>query len=174
MIFCNRETIKAKLDEGSYGEIKVVGDGNITVGKYCSLAKEIVAIFLLDHRVDWISTYPFPVLWNLPIAGHPVMPDEIKVGNDVWIGAGTTLLGGAEIGDGAVIGAFSLVAGKIPPYSIAVGHPAKVIRKRFSEDIINDLLKIAWWNWDKEKIMENVKLLCSQNVKDFIKKNKVD
>lgn len=160
------------LDEGSYGTIHITGDGDVSVGKYCSLSTAIVAVFLPDHRIDWISTYPFPVLWDLPIMGHPVDPDNIKIGNDVWIGSGATLLGGADIGDGAVIGAFSLVAGKIPPYSIAVGQPAKVIRKRFSDDIIEELLKIKWWNWDKERIMENVEFLCSQNIKDFINKNK--
>lgn len=161
--------MKFKPEEGTYGTIEIDGRGKLEVGKYCSLASGIKALFLDNHRIDWISTYPFNVRWNLPeILGHPVRSRGIVVGNDVWIGRDVTLLGGAVIGDGAVIGACSVIAGKIPPYSVVVGNPAKVIKKRFSDEVIEKLLKIAWWNWSTEKIMANVELICSPEVDKFL------
>lgn len=96
---------------------------------------------------------------------------DITIGNDVWIGRNVMLLPGANIGNGAVIGAGSVVAGNIPPYSIAVGNPCKVIKKRFSEEQITLLNKIAWWNWSHERINENLYLICNEDIELFLKKN---
>lgn len=82
----------------------------------------------------------------------------VKIGNDVWIGAGALLLDGITIGDGAVIGANSLVTEDIPPYAIAYGSPAKVVKYRFSEEEINKLLSLKWWNKDEDWLKENVEL----------------
>jgi chloramphenicol O-acetyltransferase type B len=164
------EKVRLILGEGTYGTIEGEKRGTVKVGRYCSLGSGIKALFLPGHRIDWVSTYPFPVKWKLPIEGHPVPPGTITIGNDVWIGRDVTLVSGAKINDGAVIGAYSVVAGKVPPYAIVVGNPAKILRKRFSDDIIYELLKISWWNWPKEKIALHVELLCSDNVESFIQK----
>lgn len=82
----------------------------------------------------------------------------IEIGNDVWIGANVTILRGVHIGDGAVIGANTLVNKDIPPYAIVVGCPARVIKYRFEETVIQKLLNLKWWNWTDEKIQRNLAL----------------
>ena len=83
------------------------------------------------------------------------------VGNDVWLGQNVTVLPGARIGDGAVIGSNSVVAGDIPPYTVAAGNPCKVIRPRFDQALTDYLLELRWWDWDAEKIFRNLETLCS-------------
>lgn len=160
-----------EIGQHTYGKISQHGHGGVKVGKFCSIANGVQAVFLWDHRTDWISTFPFSqkMGWvEVPTEG--TRDEKIVIGNDVWIGANVVLLGGAEVLDGAVIGAYSVVAGTISPYTIAVGNPAKAIKKRFSDEEIKVLLKIAWWNWTDEKIRENVGLLSTDNVKEFIEK----
>jgi acetyltransferase-like isoleucine patch superfamily enzyme len=107
-----------------------------------------------NHRTDWITTYPFTVIYKEfnGISGHPKREKEIIIGNDVWIGQDAFILPGANIGDGAVIGARALVSKSVEPYSIFVGNPGETIRKRFDEKTIERLLEIKWWDWDIEKI----------------------
>lgn len=93
------------------------------------------------------------------------------IGNDVWIGVNACVLSGVRIGDGAVVGACSVVTRDVPPYAIVAGNPARLVRKRFDDETIEELLKIKWWDWDIERIKENLPLLLSENVKDFAEKN---
>ena len=93
---------------------------------------------------------------------------NVLIGNDVWIGRNALILSGSEIGDGAVIGVGAVVAGKIPPYSIAVGNSARVIKRRFAPQICDELLKIKLWNWDVEKINHFLPLICSCDVDKFL------
>ena len=81
---------------------------------------------------------------------------DIVIGNDVWIGYKAIILAGVKIGDGAIIGTRALVTKDVPAYSIVGGVPAKIIRKRFSEDIINELKILKWWDWPKQKIAQNI------------------
>ena len=94
---------------------------------------------------------------------------QVIIGNDVWIGAHTTIVNGVRIGTGAVIGAGAVVTKDIPPYAIVVGNPAHVIKYRFSEDVIHKLLAIKWWNWSPEKILANEKLFL--NIEKFIERH---
>lgn len=89
---------------------------------------------------------------------------DIVIGNDVWIGYKAIILAGVKIGDGAIIGTGALVTKNIPAYSIVGGIPARVIRKRFSEDIINKLKFLKWWDWPKEKIMRNISAIQSGDI----------
>jgi len=93
---------------------------------------------------------------------------RVVIGNDVWIGHNVTIMGGVNVGDGAVIGSGSIVTKDIPPYAVAVGNPAKVIKFRFNERIISNLQKIAWWNWDYSKIKEHINDF--NEVESFIEK----
>nr|WP_246566018.1 CatB-related O-acetyltransferase [Tissierella simiarum] len=97
---------------------------------------------------------------------------EIKdlciIGNDVWIGSNAVILRGVKVGNGAVIGAGAIVTKDVEPYSIVVGNPARVIKKRFSEQIIESLEKIQWWNWSKEIIRKNLDLVYSSTVDEHV------
>jgi acetyltransferase-like isoleucine patch superfamily enzyme len=126
-----------------------------------------VKIFIgAEHRVDWITTYPFssldPKFAHIP--GHPHTKGDVVIGNDVWIGWGATILSGVTIGDGAVIGASSLVTKDVAPYTIVGGNPAKLVRARFSDAHIRALLDLKWWDWDMERIHANMDLLLSGNI----------
>lgn len=98
----------------------------------------------------------------------PATKGDIVIGNDVWIGKEATILSGVTIGDGAVVGCKALVAKDVPPYTIVGGNPAKVIKKRFPNDIIEKLLKIKWWDWEDEKIEKAIPLLLSNDMVAFL------
>ena len=154
-----------------------IGD-KLIIGKFCAIAKGIEFIMNgANHRINSITTYPFNIMGNgweksaLSLSELKLKGDTI-VGNDVWIGQNVTVLPAVHIGDGAIIGANSVVAKDIPPYSVAVGNPCEVKRKRFDEDLIEYLLQIKWWDWNTEKIFKNMEALCSGDLSKI--KNIVD
>lgn len=164
-----------RIGDHTYGKPRVIswGEGtSLTIGKYCSIGTNVIIFLGSEHRIDWVSTYPFPFLWAeaKSIPGHPSTKGDVIIGNDVWIAFGSTILSGVTIGDGAAIGACSVVTRDIPPYAIAAGNPAQVIRYRFDEETIRKLLQIKWWNWPDEKVRENICLICSDSINTFIKK----
>ena len=146
-----------------------IGD-KLIIGKFCSLAKGIRFIMNgANHRLDGLTTYPFNIMgdgWekvtprieDLPLKGDTV------IGNDVWIGENVTILPGVHIGDGAIIGANSVVAKDIEPYAVAVGNPCHVVKKRFTEEKIQTLLNLKWWDWGEEKIFNNLEALVKGNI----------
>lgn len=149
--------------------------GDVIIGKFCSIANGL-KIINVGHNHKWITTYPFTAFrnkWNADHfpSGHPKKMGDVIIGNDVWIGDSVTILGGITIEDGAVIAVKSVVVKDVEPYTIVGGNPAKIIKKRFDDDIIEKLLKIKWWNWEKEKIEKNIGTLCSKNIEKFIKDN---
>src|SRR5208282_2533764 len=162
------------VGEHTYGNPEILHWGEparLTIGKFCSIGRQVVILLGGNHRSDWITTYPFPdpilsTKWPgaSEIRGHPATKGDVYVGNDVWIGYGATILSGTRIGDGAVIGARAVVSNDVPPYTIVVGNPAKPVKKRFSDPQIADLLRIKWWDWPTEKIRLNLGLLCSSDV----------
>lgn len=141
----------------------------LIIGKFCMIASDVTFIMNgANHLSDAISAYPFAIFgedWSNAMDGktYPKKEDTI-VGNDVWIGYGTTIMPGVTIGDGAIIATKSVVTKDVAPYSIVGGNPAKEIRKRFSEEIIQELLEIKWWDWPIEKITENVQHLTGNNI----------
>lgn len=92
----------------------------------------------------------------------PYTKGTIEIGNDVWIGTSAVILSGVKIGHGAVVAAGSLVTKNIPPYAIVGGNPAKIIKYRFNEDKIKELLEMNWWDWSEEKIKNNIEILSSK------------
>ena len=142
----------------------------LRIGAFCSIARKVTIILSGEHRTDWVTTFPLTHHFlNSGIDGHPTSKGDVVIGNDVWIGHGATILSGVTIGDGAVIGAYSVVAKNVPAYCIAVGNPAKVIRQRFTDEQVQSLLKIKWWEWEDCKILDHSHLLLSDNIDDFIK-----
>lgn len=120
----------------------------------------------VDNR-DLVSTFPFAERWqveNYPKSG--LGGRRTKIGNDVWIGASVNILAGVIIGDGVIIGAHSTVAKDVPPYAIVVGNPARIVRYRFSKEIIKKLLNIKWWDWSNGKILSYIELM--KDVEKFV------
>lgn len=146
------------------------GEGTkLKIGNYCSLASDCWFFMGGEHRTEWVTTYALS-FDELTAQGFKFSKTkgDIVVGNDVWIGSAAYILSGVTIGDGAVIGARAVVAKDVPPYAIVVGNPARVIKYRFEPDIIEKLLKIQWWNWSDEEIMQARTLLLSPNLEQFI------
>ena len=167
--------VRYQVGDNTYGKPKVVSRGegaSLRIGKYCSISTRVVIFLGSEHRTNWVSTYPFPILWEAAksILGHPFSKGDVVIGSDVWIGYNVTILSGVTIGDGAVIGTGSVISGDVPPYAIVAGNPAQVIRYRFGEETIQKLLKIGWWDWPDKKVKENVHLICSDSVNEFVKK----
>ncbi len=166
------EKYRENIGDYTYGRPTIIDYGESTVlkiGKYCSIASNVVIFLGGNHRIDWLTTYPFPALSNdwpeaNDIVGHPSSHGDVIIGNDVWIGYGAVILSGVNISDGAVIGAFSVVTKDIEPYTVVAGNPAKLIKKRFSDDAIETLLKIKWWNWPIREIKRNLSILCSPDI----------
>ncbi|MGA2240728.1 MAG: CatB-related O-acetyltransferase [Verrucomicrobiota bacterium] len=145
------------VGRGTYGEPVVLHWGESTtlkVGSFCSIGGGVTIFLGGNHRTDWITTYPFCMFRDSAktIVGHPSTRGDVIIGHDVWIGNGATILSGVHIGNGAVIGACSVVTRDVPSYGIVAGNPAKLIRLRFKEDEIKCLEELAWWNWADSKL----------------------
>lgn len=124
----------------------------VKIGSFSSIARN-VSIQEYNHSFDRVTTYLIHKnIFNGEMVDDISSKGPVIIGNDVWIGAQSIVLSGSRIGDGAIIGANSVVIGNIPPYSIAVGSPARVIKIRFDENKINYLLDLKWWDWDLDEI----------------------
>ena len=171
-IFYTKEIFKDKpyeIGEYSYGNpiVYFESEGNLRIGKFCSIAFDSVKIFLGgNHRVDWTTTYPFNKIADFPeashITGHPCSKGDVVIGNDVWIGMNATILSGVTIGDGAVVAAHAVVTKDVPPYAIVAGNPARVVKMRFSDDVIKYLLELKWWDWPIEKVRVYIPQLMNE------------
>jgi NDP-sugar pyrophosphorylase family protein len=103
------------------------------------------------------------------IKGHPKTKGDVIIGNDVWIGAEAIIMSGVNIGDGAVIGARTVVTKDVPAYAISAGNPARVVKMRFDDKTTSRLLKLRWWDWDDAKIERYLPLMLSTEIEVFLK-----
>ena len=183
MVNYTRDVLAHKVDQQvhdigayTYGSPQVHWwrpDARLIIGRYCSIAGGVNIFLGGNHRLDWVTTYPFSDLvkeWPSAagIGGTPVTKGDVKIGNDVWIGSFATILSGVTIGNGAVIGAGAVVGRDVPPYGIAVGNPARVIRYRFSEETIERLQKIQWWNWAVPDVMKALPSMLQADLSEFL------
>lgn len=133
----------------------------LIIGKFCMIASGVEFIMNgANHLSDAVSTYPFAIFggaWAHAMDGrlYPTKGDTV-VGNDIWIGYKAAIMPGVHIGDGAIIGSYSVVTKDVEPYSVVGGNPARLIRKRFSEEQIQHLLELKWWDWPVEEISRKV------------------
>ena len=173
----NKRYAKYHIGDWTYGTPQVFSwrEGTtLKIERFCSIADGVIILLGGEHRIDWVTTYPFSKLFPKArgFTGHPRSRGDVIIGNDVWIGTDALILSGVEIGNGAVIAARSVVTEDVAPYSIMAGNPAKHIKFRFSESIIDDLQKIAWWDWPLSKIEEAWPLLLSSDIEAFIARYK--
>jgi len=171
---------KSKIEDYTYIS-RYTAIVNADIGKYCSIASKCT-IGLGRHTLNNISSSPIFTQRNNALKKRWTDFQEenlfqpISIGNDVWIGARAIIMSGIEIGDGAVIGAGAIVTHNVPPYSIVVGVPAKVIRYRFTEKQINLLEEIKWWNMDEETLKSNIAIfqrpISDEILEDFIQMHK--
>ena len=147
-----------------------MGD-KLIIGKFCQIATGVRFIMNgSNHAMNGFSTYPFKVFggqWSSKDPMQVVSKGDTVVGNDVWIGNCATIMQGVKIGDGAIIGTNSLVSKDVEPYTIVGGNPAKEIRKRFDEETIQMLLALKWWDWDVQKITDNLEAITSGKIDEL-------
>lgn len=143
---------------------------SIDIGKFCSIARH-TAIQDHNHDVNQITTYfiKHNVFGEDTREKDMISKGKVVIGNDVWIGTQSVILAGVTIGDGAVVAANSVVTSDVPPYAIVGGTPAKVIKYRFDDAVIKELLRIKWWHWDIEKIKKHKPLFYNTPTLDNLK-----
>lgn len=162
------------IGRGTYGEPTVLSWGEeatLRVGAFCSFARQVTIILDGEHRMDWVTTFPFPKFRESArsMGGHVACKGDVVIGNDVWVAHGATILAGVTIGDGAVIGAAAVVTRDVAPYAIVAGNPARLIRHRFDEATIERLLRLAWWDWPDADLDEAMPLLLSADVDGLVR-----
>lgn len=160
------------IGKWTYGRPNVYDWGtpgeSLTIGRYCSIAWHSNILLGGEHSTQMTSTYPFEAFysWQGVAAGTN---RGVRIGNDVWIGFGALVLAGVEIGDGAIIGANSVISKAVPPYAIMVGNPARIAKFRFDNLTIHRLLEIRWWDWSDEVVREALPYITGPAA-DFIAK----
>ena len=158
-LYGNASAIESKIGNYSYVSPNTLIHST-EIGMYCSIGPNC-CIGYGDHPIHFISTSP--MFYHASRMFDKTYADKeyydhhrkVKIGNDVWIGANAVIRNGVEIGDGAIIGAGSVVLDNVPAYTIFAGVPAKFIKKRFSEELIAELVKSQWWNLPEETIIRN-------------------
>lgn len=143
----------------------------LIIGKFCSIAAGTKFIMgPANHRLSSVTTYPFHVfggLWSQRTPDHlsqlPFKGDTV-IGNDVWLGRQCVVMPGVKIGDGALVAAYSVVTRDVAPYSVVGGNPARLIRKRFGEELIALLLRLRWWDLPPDALAEILPLLCDPDL----------
>ena len=140
-----------------------IGD-KLIIGKFCQIAANVRFIMNgANHATDGFSTFPFCAFGN-EWKDVPLTPDykgDTVIGNDVWIGYDAIVMPGVQIGDGAIIASGSVVTKDVEPYCIVGGNPAKLIRKRFSDETISKLIKLAWWDWPFDKVTQYAQAIAT-------------
>lgn len=165
-----------EIGENSYGTPVVhfgeIENTKLMIGKFCSIGKNVNVYLGGNHRMDWVTMYPFPAKfdWAENYNNYQTSKGNVVIGNDVWIGSNATILSGIKIGDGAVVGAESVVTKDVPPYAVVAGNPARIVKYRFTQPEIEQFLEIKWWDWPLEKIEHNIQYLLNDEIEQFLER----
>lgn len=162
-----------KMGVNCYGVPKIKHahpDAMLTIGNYCSFAKNVQIFLGGNHRSDWVTTYRFPMFFEEAshIKNSATTNGSVHIGSDVWLCENCTILSGITIGHGAIVANGALVTKDVAPYAIVGGNPAKLIRWRFDESTREELLKSAWWDWPEDEVLSIVDKLCSDDLAAFL------
>ena len=142
----------------------------LIIGKFCAIATGVKFIMNgANHKISGFSTYPFQIFGNgwervTPRSEEFPQKGDTVVGHDVWLGYQSMVMPGVRIGSGAIIATQSLVVKDVEPYTIVGGNPARCLKQRFDQNTIDELLTIAWWDWDREKISRNLEAIVSADI----------
>lgn len=146
-----------------------IGD-KLIIGKFCAIAKDVKFIMNgANHKVSGFSTYPFQIFSNgwekvMPKEGDLPFKGDTQIGHDVWIGYDATIMPGVTVGHGAIIASKSVVTKDVPAYGVVGGNPAELIKLRFEQNIVEQLVDIAWWDWTAEKITINLEAIVDADI----------
>jgi len=160
--------------DGKPTVVRFDGDtGRVEIGAFCSVGRGVTFLVGGNHATGSVTTYPIRGVFGLPegtpASGKGTRGGDIIVGSDVWIGRGVTILSGVHVGNGAVLGAEAVITKSVRPYAIVAGNPGREIRRRFSDEQVDALESIAWWEWRTEQVVASVEELCSDDVDAFIR-----
>jgi acetyltransferase-like isoleucine patch superfamily enzyme len=158
---------------GTYGipEVFEFGDDTILrIGSYSSIAAGVKVLLGGEHRTDWLTTYPFPAMMKglEDIKDYAPSKGDVVIGSDCWICADATILSGVTIGHGAIVAAGAVVTRDVPPFAVVGGNPCKFIRWRFDEDVREQLLQAAWWDWPMEEVKSVARMLSGSDLDGFL------
>ena len=165
------------LGKYSYGTVHRRGHGNkVVIGAFVSIGENTIFDGGMSHNPKLITTFPFNCVWSglSHLTGHPVLRGDITIGNDCYIGQNSIIMSGVTVGDGGVVGAMSFVTKNIPPYEIWGGVPAKFIKKRFTDEQINKLLELKWWDFEDSEIEKIAPMLMSENIEELFEYYKLN
>jgi acetyltransferase-like isoleucine patch superfamily enzyme len=160
----------------TYGRPKVrfpESGARLVIGRYGSIADGVEILLGGNHRLDWVTSYPFPALPRLwpkaaGVTGFDTTRGDVVIGHDVWLGSQCMVMSGVTIGHGAVVAARAVVTRDVPPYAIVAGNPARIVRLRFDEPTVTALLATTWWDLPKDRIETLLPLLLSERIAEFI------
>ena len=162
------------LDHPTYANLRVIetapGEGwPIKVGRYCSINESAYVFLGGNHALNHVSSFHFHRIMGLgePLE-QPISKGPVVIGNDVWIGWEAVILSGVTVGDGAVIAARAVVSHDVQPYEIVGGNPARHIRWRFEQPVREALLRIKWWNWPVDEVVDHLHELQSDDLTGFV------
>ena len=144
-------------------------DAVVRVGNFCSIANGLLIIIDGNHFMEWGSTFPFSVRCGWGTAETCWGKETPTIGSDVWIGQNVTIYSGVHVGHGAVLAGNAVVTKSVPPYAVVAGNPAKIVKYRFSEPLIEKFLKSEWWDLPDEVIAHKLVLPCLKHPELFVK-----